>query len=590
MAMRALLNVMMAAALLLVASTAGAQGPPETTATVVYGQLGSFVTATANNGGVSANSLSSPDGVALEADGDLYIADNGNQRVLFYPAGSTAATRVYGQGGSFTSNTVNNGGVSANSLSFPRGLTVDGSDNLYTGDTGNNRVLYYPAGSTTATQVYGQLGSFATNTANTGGLSADSARTPTGVALDSAGNLYMAQYNNHRVLFYPAGSTTATKVYGQGGSFTSATANNGGISANSLFGPNDVAVDSNDNLYVADSNNRVLFYPAGSTTATKVYGQGGSFTTATANNGGISANSLSLPTGVGLDSNDNLYVADSSNNRVLYYPAGSTTATRVWGQAGSFTSNTGGVSANSLSQPRRAALDGNGNLYVIDLGNHRALKYSPLCGNAVQQLGEECDDGNLVPDDGCSATCTLEPCVAAPIPGCLDAAQAQLSLNEKTAGKEKLKLQWKKVTAATTQGAFGNPVTGTTRVALCIYGDGGTLIRGFVVDQAGEVCAGKPCWAAKSTKGYAYKDKTTASDGISKIGYGAGDAGKGKADAAGANNASKGQTALSTGVVAALSGNTNPTIQMVTSDGLCIGATMTEATKDDGVQYKARKK
>ena len=63
-----------------------------------------------------------------------------------------------------------------------------------------------------------------------------------------------------------------------------------------------------------------------------------------------------------------------------------------------------------------------------------------------------------------------------------------------------------------------------------------------------------------------------------------------KADVAGANNASKSQTALPTGVVAALSGNVHPTIQLVTSDGFCLGATMTEATTDDGLQYKARKK
>ena len=100
------------------------------------------------------------------------------------------------------------------------------------------------------------------------------------------------------MLFYPAGSTTATRVYGQGGSFTTNTPNNGGISANSLDQPYGVALDSSGNLYVADyANNRVLFYPAGSTTATRVYGQDGSFTTNTANNGGVSANSLDEPAG-----------------------------------------------------------------------------------------------------------------------------------------------------------------------------------------------------------------------------------------------------------------------------------------------------
>jgi sugar lactone lactonase YvrE len=86
---------------------------------------------------------------------------------------------------------------------------------------------------------------------------------------------------------------TAGVVYGQGGSFTSNTANNGGISASSINSLADLVFDSSGNLYVSDAlNARVLFYPAGSTTATRVYGQNGSFTTNTANSGGVSANSL----------------------------------------------------------------------------------------------------------------------------------------------------------------------------------------------------------------------------------------------------------------------------------------------------------
>ena len=98
-------------------------------------------------------------------------------------------------------------------------------------------MLYYPAGSTTATQVYGQGGSFTTNTVNKGGISASSLYQPQKFAMDPSGNLYVADYGNSRVLFYPSGSTTATRVYGQLGSFTTGTVNNGGISANSLWDP-----------------------------------------------------------------------------------------------------------------------------------------------------------------------------------------------------------------------------------------------------------------------------------------------------------------------------------------------------------------
>ncbi len=348
-----------------------------TTATTVYGQ-GSFTTGTANNGGVSATSLFQPTGTTVDSSGNLYVADFTNNRVLYYPAGSTTATRVYGQGGSFTANTPNNGGISATSLANPAGTTLDSSGNLYIADHTNNRVLYYPSGSTTATRVYGQGGVFTANTPNNGGISATSLANPSGTALDSAGNLYIADYGNNRVLYYPAGSTTATGVYGQGGLFTANTANNGGPSATSLSAPWTTDLDSGGNLYVTDSgNNRVLHYPSGSTTATRVYGQGGSFAATTANNGGISATSLDNIGGTALDSGDNLYITDYGNNRVLYYAAGSTTATRVYGQGGFTTStaNNGGISATSLFQPTGTTVDSSGNVYVSDTGNSRVLDF-----------------------------------------------------------------------------------------------------------------------------------------------------------------------------------------------------------------------
>ena len=255
------------------------------------------------------------------------MADQGNNRVLYYPAGSTTATRVYGQLGSFTTNTQNNGGISANSLSAPYGVALDSSGNLYVADAGNCRVLFYPAGSTTAMGVYNLDGSF---TDDSCGTTANSFSFPGAVALDSSGNLYVADEGNNRVLFFLSGMTTATRVYGQLGSFTTGTQNNGGISANSLNLPLGVVVDSSGNLYVGDyNNNRVLFYPSGSTTATRVYGQLGSFTTHTSNNGGISANSLFNSIGVALDSSGNLYVCDYSNQRVLLYPP--TTTPGIYG-------------------------------------------------------------------------------------------------------------------------------------------------------------------------------------------------------------------------------------------------------------------
>jgi hypothetical protein len=192
--------------------------------------------------------------------------------------------------------------------------------------------------------------------------------------------------------------------------------------------------------------------------------------------------------------------------------------------------------------------------------------------------------------DACAGGGTTISCSATPLPGCIVAAQAQLQAGEQVAGKEQLKVKWKQFAAPTTQASFGNPVAGPLGVAVCLYDDADALVGSFLVARGGATCVGKPCWKAKSTKGWTYVDKASASAGIAKIGFVGGIAGTGSASAQGKNNAAKGLTALPTGIVAGLSGHTQPTLQLITSQGLCVGATVNTVTKDDGLQYKASKK
>lgn len=340
------------------------------TATRVYGQQGSFTT---NAAGINADGLFSPRGVAVDSTG-LYVSDYYNHRVLFYPGTSTTATRVYGQGGSLTSTVNNNGGISANSLSYPTGLIVD-SSGVYVADSGNCRVLFFPNTATTATRVYGQLGSFTSGLQNNGGVSADSLKLnttiPTGLTSDTTG-VYIADTGNNRVLFYAGTSTTASRVYGQSGSFSTTVSSP--TSPSSLFGPSSVAVDSTG-VYVGEFNDyRALYFPGTNTTAIRVYGQG-SFTQVIWPS--INASGLHQPVGFAMG-NGGMYISDYSDNRVLFYPGTSTVASQVYGQPGIFTSNyanNGGVSASSLSTPIGIALDSSGKLYVADSANNRVLVY-----------------------------------------------------------------------------------------------------------------------------------------------------------------------------------------------------------------------
>ena len=344
-----------------------------TTATRVYGQGGSFTSSLENNGGISVNSLRFPKAVAVNALG-VYIADNGNNRVLFYAGSSTIASRVYGQGGSFTSNLVNNGGISANSLNNPYSLALDPSGNLYVADSINSRALFYSGVSTTASRVYGQGGSFTTNSA--GGVTADGLNGAFGITVDATG-VYIT--DGFRMLYYSGVSTTATRVYGQT-DFTSFIPNNGGVSATSLSFVL-AAKAGGGGLYVADnSNHRVLFYSGNSTTASRVYGQNNNFSKTGIDNAITAANNLYRPKAVKPDGAGGVYIADYFNNRVLHYPSGTSTADRVYGQSGNFTTNLGvnqtGVSANSLYNPEALAVDSTGSLYIADRSWNRVLYYS----------------------------------------------------------------------------------------------------------------------------------------------------------------------------------------------------------------------
>lgn len=281
--------------------------------------------------------LSSPDSVAVDpTHGKIYVTERGKNRVLRfgYPLSSNtpvdAAEVVFGQS-DFTGTSANRGGsAAANTISLPYGLAVAANGDLWVADYDNNRLLKYAsawsaASGAVASVVLGQ-DNF-TSTAS--GTAANRLSHPCGLSIDSGENLWVADMSNSRVLRFANVSSktsgaSADSVLGQA-NFTSASSNRGGSpAAYTLSSPYGLGV-SGSTLWVADSgNNRVLRFDnapgkANGAAADGVLGQT-VFTANSANMGGsISASGFSFPGGVAADLDGRVYVNDSFNHRLLIF-------------------------------------------------------------------------------------------------------------------------------------------------------------------------------------------------------------------------------------------------------------------------------
>lgn len=340
--------------------------------------------------GNGAIGLRSPQGMALDTVYHrLYIAEPANNRVLVHTlnTNNTLADRipdyVLGQQG-FFGRLVS--GLSASLMSSPEAVTVDPANNrLYVADTGNNRVLVFDtttlASGMGASYVLGQISGSASSAATTQvGL-----RSPAGVIYDSStSRLYIADTGNSRVIMHSTASLSTGKsadaVLGQ----TLYTTSTRRTNQAGLRLPNSVAINTGSQLlYVADTyNNRMLaFGVSGSITN----GQSGSVvlgqTSFTSSGATTTSTGLRRPHDVRHDAyNNRLYIADTSNNRVVMYASGSVvtggTGSYVFGQT-SFTSSGANVSQRLMNGPLAVLPDpANHLLYVSDAMNHRILLYN----------------------------------------------------------------------------------------------------------------------------------------------------------------------------------------------------------------------
>ena len=326
-----------------------------------------------SGGSATSVGLWAPQSMALDAAGNLYIADTNHSVIRKVDTGGNLTTFA-GTGtaceGSLASCGDGGAAISAE-LNYPYAIVLDGAGNLYIADTGDDVVRRVDAATQIITTVAGctACGSYS---GDGGPATGAGLNGPFGVALDGAGNLYIADYGNNVVRKVEAATQIIITVagnYTKGGSYFGDGGPATGAGLNVPFG---VALDAAGNLYIADSsNNTIRKVDAATQTITTVagnYTKGGTYS---GDRGPATSAGLNGPHGVAVDAAGNLYIADTFNTALRKVDAATQTITTAAGTGTPGYSGDGGpATAATLSNFNGIALDATGNIYIADTGDN----------------------------------------------------------------------------------------------------------------------------------------------------------------------------------------------------------------------------
>jgi hypothetical protein len=358
---------------------------------------GSGSCAYAGDGGpANLATLAGPHAVAMDAVGNLYIADGNSIREI---AAMTSATMMAGHiytiaGNGSSGLNGDNGPATSASLGQPMGVFVDANGNVFIADT-TNEVIREIAGannsSLTAGYIYRVAGTGAKGYGGDGGVATNaSLSTPQSVFVDGDGNLLIADMDNHRVR-QVAGATTETMTAGNvytlaGNGYVAYSGDGGPAVGATMNAPYGMAIDGLGNLYIADTFNQVIREVSVSDgkirtiVGTGIFGYSG-------DGGPATQAKLNFPYRVTLDHSGNLFIADASNCVVRRVAAGTGIITTVAGNGiCAFNGDNLPATSAALNDPYGLIVDDTGNLYIADSANFR-IREVPATSSGTMTAG-----------------------------------------------------------------------------------------------------------------------------------------------------------------------------------------------------------
>lgn len=389
-------------ACLLATPAVGLAFPGEIT---TYGGTGSGGD-TGDGGLATAAKIQNPQGQALDANGHLFFADTDNHHVRRIDANTGIITTIAGDG---SQGFGGDGGLATSAqLRFPHGVAVAANGDVFIADTQNHRIRRVDAATGVIT-TYAGTGSEG-DSGDGGPATAAELDEPTGLAIDLSGRLTIADTDNHKIRRINAAGTIST-IAGTGDSGYSG--DDGPATTARLNHPEGIAYDIVGDLFIADTENdriRKVNISLGTirtvagTGASGFSGDGGGATNAKLKK----PTAVALDTLRHLYIGD----TENHRVRRVQHGTGIITTIAGTG-VGTYNGDGIAAVTASLKTPGGVAATSSGDVLISDAGNERIRRVEdpPFteCGDGTVEVGEECDDGNTTDGDCCSSSCTIEP-------------------------------------------------------------------------------------------------------------------------------------------------------------------------------------
>jgi autotransporter-associated beta strand protein len=371
---------------------ANSAGEAPTTAATLTVQGDTIITVAGNggdeysgDGGQAINAqLNSPQGVAVDTAGDLFIADSNNNVIREVNHATGVISTVAGDG---NWNYSGDGGAATSAELFdPPGVAVDAAGDIFINDTTINVIREVDHSTGLITRVAG---------GGTPTTSAVSLSNPAGLAVDSSGDIFIADSSDSLIIEVSASGQVSTVLGGGGGQYNRHT-----TTAVTLNDPSGVAVDSAGDIFIADSGNNVIRevnYATGAVTtvagsgANGYSGDGGEATIATLNN----------PSGVAVDAAGDIFIADSGNNVIREVHAGTITTVAGGGVPGQYNGTATGA---TLNNPSGVAVDAAGDIFIADSNNNVIRE---VADKAVPAVGIAASASSLAHGQDLTLTATV---------------------------------------------------------------------------------------------------------------------------------------------------------------------------------------